>query len=249
MSPSSRFCGTFSHSQSRRAQRRNAAATSSHRRHAFRPSPEALETRLTLSLTALASFNSTNGANPYGAVIMDSSGNLYGTTFRGGASNCGTVFELAHGSGTITTLASFNGTNGQDPYDAVIMDSSGNLYGTTWYGGASHVGTVFELTGTSAPRSLQMSGLPSSPGAGTSLTFPETVPNAVGTTDTGYAGTVDFTSTDSTANLSAKDMFTAWDSATLTFTGFVLQRKSKQSLAATDMLLSSITRGLNAEVS
>ena len=51
---------------------------------------------------------------PYGGLIMDSSGNLYGTTSGGGASNDGTVFELAHGSGTITTLASFNGTNGSN---------------------------------------------------------------------------------------------------------------------------------------
>ena len=43
---------------------------------------------------------------------MDSSGNLYGTTVRGRRLDDGTVFELAQGSGTITTLASFNGTNG-----------------------------------------------------------------------------------------------------------------------------------------
>ena len=64
-------------------------------------------------------------------LIMDSSGNLYGTTAAGGASGDGTVFELAHGSGTITTLASFNGTNGANPDAGLIMDSSGNLYGTT----------------------------------------------------------------------------------------------------------------------
>ena len=46
---------------------------------------------------------------PSGGLIMDSSGNLYGTTSEGGASGDGTVFELATGSGTITTLASFNG--------------------------------------------------------------------------------------------------------------------------------------------
>jgi uncharacterized repeat protein (TIGR03803 family) len=62
---------------------------------------------------------------------MDSSGNLYGTTAEGGASNDGTVFELASGSGTITTLASFNGTNGATSLAGLIMDSSGNLYGTT----------------------------------------------------------------------------------------------------------------------
>ncbi len=98
------------------------------------------------SITTLASFNGTNGASPLAGLILDGSGNLYGTTKQGGASSDGTVFELAHGSHTITTLASFNGTNGQYPYGGVILDSSGNLYGTTQEGGASGDGTVFELT-------------------------------------------------------------------------------------------------------
>ena len=65
------------------------------------------------TITTLASFNGTNGAPPQAGLIMDGSGNLYGTTDEGGASSDGTVFELAQGSGTITTLASFNGTNGE----------------------------------------------------------------------------------------------------------------------------------------
>jgi uncharacterized repeat protein (TIGR03803 family) len=97
------------------------------------------------TITRLASFNGTNGANPAGALIMDSSGNLYGATTTGGASSDGTVFELAKGSGRITRLASFDGTNGANPADALIMDSSGNLYGTAVGGGASSDGTVFEL--------------------------------------------------------------------------------------------------------
>ena len=76
---------------------------------------------------------------------MDSSGNLYGTTGQGGASGDGTVFELAKGSSTITTLASFNGSDGDNPRAGLIMDSSGNLYGTTRDGGANGYGTVFEL--------------------------------------------------------------------------------------------------------
>src|SRR6516165_5239092 len=64
-----------------------------------------LETRLTPSLSTLASFNSTDGANPYAGLIMDGSGNLYGTAESGGAANDGTIFELAHGRGTLTTLA------------------------------------------------------------------------------------------------------------------------------------------------
>jgi uncharacterized repeat protein (TIGR03803 family) len=104
------------------------------------------------TITPLASFKSTDGKNPDGALIMDSRGNLYGTTVAGGASSVGTVFELAKGSGTITTLASFNGTNGANPYAGLIMDKSGNLYGTSPLGGPAwngHTnfgyGTVFEL--------------------------------------------------------------------------------------------------------
>jgi uncharacterized repeat protein (TIGR03803 family) len=104
-----------------------------------------LETRLTPSLTTLASFDGTDGANLLGEVVMDGSGNLYGTTSAGGASGDGAVFELAKGSGTITTLASFNGTDGTNPRAGLIMDSSGNLYGTTSAGGASNDGTVFEV--------------------------------------------------------------------------------------------------------
>jgi uncharacterized repeat protein (TIGR03803 family) len=97
------------------------------------------------TLSVLASFNGTNGANPSGTMILDGSGNLYGTTVYGGASVFGTVFEVAHGSGTITTLASFNATDGAHPRGALIMDSGGNLYGTTNQGGGSGVGTVFEV--------------------------------------------------------------------------------------------------------
>jgi uncharacterized repeat protein (TIGR03803 family) len=98
------------------------------------------------TITTLASFNVSNGARPRAGVIMDSSGNLYGTTAQGGATwEDSTVFELAQGSGTITTLASFNGTNGLRPSAGLIMDSRGNLYGTAYRGGAANEGTVFEL--------------------------------------------------------------------------------------------------------
>ena len=86
-----------------------------------------------------------NGANPFGGLVEDSSGNLFGTTALGGTSNDGTVFEVAAGSGTITTLASFNGTNGGSPYAGLVEDSSGNLFGTTTLGGANNDGTVFEI--------------------------------------------------------------------------------------------------------
>jgi uncharacterized repeat protein (TIGR03803 family) len=100
------------------------------------------------TLTTLASFDNANGGGPSGSLIMDRSGNLYGTTYGGGAAGAGTVFELARASGTLATLASFDSTDGQGPEAGVVTDSSGNFYGTTTYGGASNLGTVFELPAT-----------------------------------------------------------------------------------------------------
>jgi uncharacterized repeat protein (TIGR03803 family) len=98
------------------------------------------------TITTLASFTNSTGASPTGGLILDASGNLYGTTQNGpGTLGYGTVFELAKDSGTITTLASFNGPNGLNPRSALIADASGNLYGTTQYGGAAGYGTVFTL--------------------------------------------------------------------------------------------------------
>ena len=96
-------------------------------------------------LATLAVFTGGNGASPEGPLVEDSSGNLFGTTFFGGASNVGTVFELANGAGTITSLASFNNVNGAYPSSGLILDKSGNLFGTTNLGGPSDDGTVFEL--------------------------------------------------------------------------------------------------------
>jgi uncharacterized repeat protein (TIGR03803 family) len=97
------------------------------------------------ALTTLASFNGINGAHPVAGVTLDTFENLFGTTEAGGSSGYGTVFEIAHGSNTITTLTSFNGTNGKTPYAGVTLDASGNLFGTTNAGGASGDGTLFEI--------------------------------------------------------------------------------------------------------
>ena len=97
------------------------------------------------TITTLAVLNGTNGVLPEGDVTLDSVGNLDGTTSQGGPSNDGTVFEVVKGSTSVTTLASFNGTNGATPLAGVTLDSAGDLYGTTHYGGASGDGTVFEI--------------------------------------------------------------------------------------------------------
>jgi uncharacterized repeat protein (TIGR03803 family) len=87
-----------------------------------------------------------DGANPIGALLLDSSGDLYGTTSAGGINNVGTVFELAP-DGTETVLHNFadDGVDGWGPWATLLHDTNGNLYGTTQYGGSNGEGTVFEL--------------------------------------------------------------------------------------------------------
>ncbi len=98
------------------------------------------------SLSVLYSFTgSPDGQYPNAVPVMDTAGNLYGTTEYGGTSGYGTVFKL-DASGNETVLHSFTGSpDGQDPYAALIMDKAGNLYGATYRGGASGYGTVFKL--------------------------------------------------------------------------------------------------------
>jgi uncharacterized repeat protein (TIGR03803 family) len=118
------------------------------------------------TLTALYSFcsqsNCTDGSTPYAALVQASDGDLYGTTWRGGAyttacngTGCGTVFKITR-SGTLTTLHSFAGspTDGGAPTAALVQDGDGNFYGTTTVGGANNTGpcapggcgTVFKIT-------------------------------------------------------------------------------------------------------
>lgn len=87
----------------------------------------------------------TDGLFPIARVILDSAGNLFGTTESGGAHGAGTVFTIDT-TGAETTLYSFNGSDGSEPSAALIRDAKGNMYGTTEYGGASGEGTVFELS-------------------------------------------------------------------------------------------------------
>ena len=91
-----------------------------------------------------------DGALPFAGLVMDSSGDLFGTTTEGGTSDGGTVFELvktADGGYTPRVLHSFTGTGGDGagPYSTLVMDSSGSLFGTTVLGGVSGFGTVFEM--------------------------------------------------------------------------------------------------------
>jgi uncharacterized repeat protein (TIGR03803 family) len=91
-----------------------------------------------------------DAAYPVAGLIFDDAGNLYGTSFEGGAYNEGTVFELmrkAGGGWTEKILHSFGrGADGTYPGANLILDARGNLYGTTSEGGTKFGGTVFELT-------------------------------------------------------------------------------------------------------
>jgi uncharacterized repeat protein (TIGR03803 family) len=102
------------------------------------------------SSTFTYSFRGTpDGANPYGAVIADKAGNLYGTTSAGGTYGAGTVYRMSpEGSSYAeTVLYSFrSGTDGDGPYASLIIDEKGALYGTTVEGGSAGYGTVFKLT-------------------------------------------------------------------------------------------------------
>ena len=106
----------------------------------------------------LYNFNAyPHGSQPIANLIADANGNLYGTTYWGGAHEFGAVFKLtpnSKGGWTEAVLYSFKGlTDGQNPSGGLIFDSAGNLYGTTFDGGTSTCvdgdsagcGTVFKL--------------------------------------------------------------------------------------------------------
>ena len=100
-----------------------------------------------------------DGSHPEAALIFDNVGNLYSTTSDGGAYGYGTVFELT-ADGTEKILYSFGGQtgDGEFPIGGVIFDTNGDLYGTTYFGGAYYDGTVFELTAAGTEKILYTFG-------------------------------------------------------------------------------------------
>ena len=109
------------------------------------------------TFTELYPFNSTgtlaDGGWPEAGVVRDGAGNLYGTTFYGGSgtgcdviyNGCGVVFKIDP-SGVETVLHAFSGAgDGWNPTGNLIRDATGNLYGTTPFGGAHGLGVVFKV--------------------------------------------------------------------------------------------------------
>jgi uncharacterized repeat protein (TIGR03803 family) len=100
--------------------------------------------------TVLYSFTGgADGSTPQAGVIRDSAGNLYGTTFQGGARDLGLMYKVNAAGGQETVLYSFPGApDGDNPQGGVILDSAGNLYGTTQQGGPANAGVVYKLGAT-----------------------------------------------------------------------------------------------------
>jgi uncharacterized repeat protein (TIGR03803 family) len=91
-------------------------------------------------------FSGADGSHPrYMALVQATDGNMYGTTFRGGAYGEGTIFRFTPPA-TLTTLHSFSGTDGAHPEAGLIHGADGKLYGTTYAGGGFKKGTVFSMT-------------------------------------------------------------------------------------------------------
>jgi uncharacterized repeat protein (TIGR03803 family) len=109
------------------------------------------------SETVLHNFNGADGARPDATLLMDAAGNLYGTTAGGGKAGFGVVFEISAASGEAHVLHNFSNKNGDGAIpQGVVMDATGNLYGTTAIGGSrgdcqvgslqAGCGTAFELS-------------------------------------------------------------------------------------------------------
>jgi len=107
------------------------------------------------NLATLVSFNRTNGAAPETAPTIGADGSVYGTADGGMAAGesslgLGTIFKIDT-NGAFSTLAVFRGTNGMSPHlSSLALGWDGNLYGTTTGGGASNLGTIFQITPSGA---------------------------------------------------------------------------------------------------
>jgi uncharacterized repeat protein (TIGR03803 family) len=110
--------------------------------------------------TVLHTFGGSDGANPDSVLLFDSQGDLYGTTANGGngqcgGTGCGVVFELSPQSGggwseaVLYAFCSLSGCgDGEEPLGPLLRDASGNLFGTTYFGGTSGDGVVFKFETT-----------------------------------------------------------------------------------------------------
>jgi len=105
------------------------------------------------------------GIQPFAALYQSTNGYFYGTTSAGGTRGYGTVFQI-DSAGNFMTIYSFtNGLDGSDPYAGVVQGSDGYFYGTTFYGGASNLGTLYKVSMTGDFVPLHQFGANSNDGA------------------------------------------------------------------------------------
>jgi uncharacterized repeat protein (TIGR03803 family) len=102
-------------------------------------------------LTIVDSFDASDGCYPNGSMIQATNGNFYGTTVYGDTAGggCygtpGTIFSITSG-GTLTTVHSFDNTDGENPSGGLVQATNGTFYGTAFQGGANNAGTIFSLS-------------------------------------------------------------------------------------------------------
>ena len=102
--------------------------------------PNSLDYNIILNFDGIS-----NGANPFGKIIQDLNGILYGLTLKGGNDNLGVLFSYNLIENTYEKLIDFNGTNGSYPRGSLIQASNNKLYGVTELGGENDFGTIFQF--------------------------------------------------------------------------------------------------------
>jgi uncharacterized repeat protein (TIGR03803 family) len=142
------------------------------------------------TVSTLVNFDIANGADPFTGLVQGPDGNFYGTTQAGGSSancvrGCGTIFKITP-SGTLTTLHSFDGTDGSGSEGGLVLGTDGNFYGTTYGGGANDDGTVFKITPAGTLTTLHTFGGPDGRSPASSL-LQASDGNFYGTTNFGGA--------------------------------------------------------------
>jgi uncharacterized repeat protein (TIGR03803 family) len=125
------------------------SATGAGNKFTYTPTPQ---------MTAVAKFAGgvNDGGKPFGGLVADASGAMYGTTSIGGKSNKGTVFKLTPSGKTFTKtiLHHFTGASGATPYAGLAIDGNKNLYGVTTAGGSKSKGVIFKLTAPNYAQSV-----------------------------------------------------------------------------------------------
>jgi len=138
------------------------------------------------AISLLHSFSGADGANPAAGVILDTVGNLYGTTSRGGANPGydGTVFKLtpsANNTWIYTLLYSFSGgVDGGKPVSTLVLDNTANIYGTTVQGGIYNQGVVYQVTPPAAT-TITLTGSPNPSSHKQAVNFNVVVASSAGT--------------------------------------------------------------------